>query len=78
MAKREIRNTLQISLYPNGSFSEDTMTYVAKEKKKNRRRYVSTSASKPANFEPDATKIPEYYENVCLEEIKCRELSIRE
>ena len=75
MDKREIRNTLQVSLYPNGSFSEDTMTYVAKEKKKNRRRYVSTSASKPANFEPDATKIPEYYENVCLEELKCRELS---
>ena len=36
---------------------------------------MSTSASKPVNFEPDATKIPDYYKNVCLEELKCRELS---
>ena len=61
--------------YPNGSFSEDTVTYVAKEKKKSRRRSASTCASKPVNFEPDATKIPEYYKNFCHEELKCRELS---
>ena len=36
---------------------------------------MSTSASKPVNFEPDATQIPDYYKNVCLEELKCRELS---
>ena len=61
--------------YPNGSFSEDAVTYVTERKKKNRRRSVSTSPSKPVNFEPDATKIPEYYKNVCLEELKCGELS---
>ena len=61
--------------YPNGSFSEDTVTYVAKEKKKNRKRPVRTSASKPVNFEPDATNMPEHYKNVCLEELKYRELS---
>ena len=60
---------------PIGSFSEDTVTYVTKEKKKSRRRSVCTSASKAVNFQPDATKIPEYYKNVCLEELKYRELS---
>ena len=50
------------------------MTYVTKEKNKNRRRPVSVSASKVVNFEPDATKLPEH-KNVCLEELKCRELS---
>ena len=71
---QHIRNTV-IYQYPNGSFSEDTVTKVTKEKKKNCRRSVSTSASKPVNFEPDATKLPEYYNNVCLEELKCKELS---
>ena len=46
-----------------------------KENKKNRRRSVSTSASNPFNFELDATKLPEYYKNFCLEELKRRELS---
>ena len=68
---QHITNTV-IYQYPNGSFSEDTVT---KEKKKNRRRSVSTSANKQVNFEPDATKIPEYCKNVCFEELKCRELS---
>ena len=36
---------------------------------------MSTSASKTVNFEPDATKILEYYKNVCVEELKCRGLS---
>ena len=36
---------------------------------------MSTSASKPVNFELDATKIPDDHKNVCLEELKCRELS---
>ena len=71
---QHITNTV-IYQYPNGSFNEDTVTYVTKEKRKNRRRSVSTSASIPVNFEPDATKIPEYYKNVCLGELKCRELS---
>ena len=35
---------------------------------------MSTCASKAVNFEPDATKITEY-KNVCLEELKFRELS---
>ena len=71
---QHITNTI-IYQYPNESFSEDAVTYVTKEKKKNRRRSVSTSASKPVNFGSDATKLPEYYKNVCLEELKCRELS---
>ena len=71
---QHIANTV-IYQCPIGSFSEDTVTYVTKEKKKNRRRSVSTSASTIVNFEPDATKIPEYYKNVCLEELKFRELS---
>ena len=36
---------------------------------------MSTSVSKPVNFEPDATKIPEYYEKIFLKELKCRGLS---
>ena len=36
---------------------------------------MSTSVSKPVNFEPDATKIPEYYEKFFLKELKCRGLS---
>ena len=71
---QHITNTV-IYQYPNRSFSEDTVTNVTKEKKKNCRRSVSTSASKPVNFEPEATKLPEYYKNVCLEKLKCRELS---
>ena len=70
---QHITNTV-IYQYPNGSFSEDTVTYVTKEKKKNRRRSVTTSARKPVNFEPDAIKIPDYYKNVCFEELKFREL----
>ena len=49
------------------------MTNVTKEKKKNCSR--RKTASKPVNFEPEATKLPEYYKNVCLEKLKCRELS---
>ena len=56
--------------YPSGSFSADTVAYVTKKRKKNRRTCVSTFASKPVNFKPDATKIPEYYKNICLEELK--------
>ena len=67
--KRTICSILQIF-----SFSEDTVKYATKEKKKNPRRSVCTSASKPVNFKPDATKISEY-KNVFLEELKCRELS---
>ena len=37
---------------------------------------MSLSVNKPVNFEPDATKIPEYYKNVCLEELKCRNYQI--
>ena len=70
---QHITNTV-IYQYPNGSFSEDTVTYVTKEKKKNRRRSVTTSARKPVNFEPDAIKIPDYYKNVCFEELRFREL----
>ena len=61
--------------YPNGSFGEDTVTYVIKEKKKNLRRSVAISASKSVYFKPDATKIAEYYKNISLEELKCRERS---
>ena len=54
--------------YPNGSFSEDTD--ICNERQKETRRSVSISASKLVNFKPDATEIPEYYKNVCLEELK--------
>ena len=69
-----VTNTVMYQ-YPKGSFNEDTVTYVTKEEKKNRRRSVSTSVSKPVNFEPDAAKIPEYYEKFFLKELKCRGLS---
>ena len=63
---------LYINIQTDLLLKTHSLTYVTKEKRKNRRRSVSTSASKPVNFEPDAKKIPDYYKNVCLEELKCR------
>ena len=63
---QQIRNTV-IYQYSEGSFGEDTVENVAKEKKKNHRRSVGISTSKPVIFEPDVTKTPEYYQNVCHE-----------
>ena len=69
---QHITNTVTyISVFKHLLLKTHSLTYVTKEKRKNRRRSVSTSASKPVNFEPDAKKIPEYYKNVCLEELKC-------
>ena len=51
------------------------MTHVANEEKKNRRICISTSASKPIIFEPGVIKMPEYYQNIYHEELKCDELS---
>ena len=51
------------------------MPHVANEERKNRRISISTSASKPIIFEPSVMKIPEYYQNICHEKLKCDELS---
>ena len=35
----------------------------------------STSSSKSIIFEPGVIKMPEYYQNICHEKLKCDELS---
>ena len=54
------------------------MTHAANEEKKKLRRSISTSVSKSINFDPGVIKMPEYYQNVCHEELEVRKYHIKE